>query len=89
MLRRQFMQKRIHAHNIKYVIGHNGSIYIKSTVSTLLVLFLLYVIFVITRQYTTYPYLSWIFGAFGMILLIKYAIDFLNLYLDGIALSEE
>ena len=83
------MQKQIHANDIKYIIGHNGSIYIRTSLVTIFVIALLYVIFVISSQYVHYVYLDWIFAGMWILLLIKYAIDFLNLYLDGLALSPE
>lgn len=89
MLRKHFMQKKIHAHNIEYVIWHNWSVYMKNSVVTILLLFILYVVFVILSQYTDYIYLDWIFAGIWIILLFKYSIDFLNLYLDGVALSSE
>lgn len=87
MLRKQFMQGKIHTHDIKHVIGHNGSIYIKHSLVTIILLFVLYVIYVIVSDQVVYEYLPWIFGALGVIVLVKYIIDFLNLYLDGLALS--
>lgn len=33
--------------------------------------------------------MDWIFGGLGILMLIKYTIDFLNLYLDGLALTSD
>lgn len=56
-------------------------------IKTILLLFLLFVSYAIVDQYVTYPYLEWIFGILGIIMFVKYILDFLNIYLDTIVLS--
>jgi len=89
MLRKRFMQKKIHSKDIQHVIGHNGSIYFKQSIVTILLLILLYVVSVIATPHITYPHISRIFGGIAVVIFLKYTVDFLNLYLDGLALSSE
>jgi len=89
MLRKHFMQRKINTRDIKHVIGHNGSIYIKSSLLMISLLWCLYIVFVVAGQYVDFEQLDWVFAGMGLILLIKYIIDFLNMYLDGLALSSE
>lgn len=56
-------------------------------VRTLLLLFVLYVLYAVIDQYVTYPYLEWIFALLWIILLVKYLLDFLNIYLDTVIVS--
>lgn len=83
------MQKKIYTRDIKHVIGHNGSIYIKNAVVTILLLGVLYFVFEILQKQMQIVYLDRIFAGLGVFLLLKYVIDFLNLYLDGLALTPE
>jgi len=87
MLRKHFITKNIHTDDVKYVIGHNWSIYIKKTFVVLFFLLILFLGFIIASKYTESQYLSIIFWFFWLVLLTKYTVDFLNLYLDGLALS--
>jgi len=87
MLRKHFIQKNIHSSDIKHIIGHNRSIYVKKTIVVLFFLFLLYFGFVLGSRYFQFTYYNRLFGFIGLFLLAKYSIDFLNLYLDGLVLS--
>lgn len=46
-------------------------------------------LFIVLNKYIIWIYLPWIFALFGLILFVKYCIDFLNIYLDGLILSEK
>jgi len=83
------MRKYVDVDTIFHVIGHNGSVFIKLTLRTLLFLLVLYVLFVVLNRYIMWPYLDWTFGILWIGFFIKYMIDFLNLYLDGLVLSNK
>jgi len=87
MLRRQIMKKHINVDTIFHVIWHNGSVFIKLTLRTLLFLLVLYVLFFVLNRYITREYFDWIFGILGLGFFMKYIVDFLNVYLDGLVLS--
>jgi len=43
----------------------------------------------VLNRYITWPYLDWIFGILGIGFFIRYIIDFLNLYLDGLIMTDQ
>lgn len=49
----------------------------------------LYVLFIFLDRYIVRPYLDRTFGILGIGFFIKYIIDFLNIYLDGLILSDK
>lgn len=81
------MKKYVDVDSIFHVIWHNGSVFIKLTLKTLLFLLVLYVLFVVISKYVTWPYLDRTFAILWLGLFAKYMIDFLNIYLDGLVLS--
>lgn len=88
MLRKQIMKRYVQVEEIFHVIWHNASVFIVMTIRTLIFLLVLYVLFVVLDKYIIWEYLPWFFGALGILFFIKYIIDFLNVYLDWLILSE-
>jgi len=82
------MKRYVKVENIFHVIWHNASVFIRLTLRTLLFLLVLYVLFVVLDKYIIWPYLPWFFGVLGIWFFVKYIIDFLNIYLDWLILSE-
>lgn len=88
MLRKQIMQKYINAETIFHVIWHNVSVFVRLTIKTLIFLLVLYVLFVVLDAYIVWIYLPWLFGLLGLGFFVKYMIDFFNIYLDWLILSQ-
>lgn len=88
MLRKQIMKKYVDVDTIFHVIWHNASVFVKLTLRTLVFLLVLYVLFIVIDRYIVWPYFPWLFGVLGIGFFIKYVIDFLNIYLDWLILSE-
>ncbi len=82
------MKKYVDVDTVFHVIGHNASVFIKLTLRTLIFLLVLYVLFVVLDKYIVWSYLPWFFGILGLWFFVKYIIDFLNIYLDWLILSE-
>ena len=82
------MKKYVDVDTVFHVIWHNASVFIQLTLKTLIFLLVLYVLFFVLDRYIVWPYLSWSFGALGIGFFVKYIIDFLNIYLDWLILSE-
>lgn len=82
------MKRYIQVEEIFHVIWHNSSVFITFTMRTLIFLLVLYVLFIVLDKYIVWQYLPWFFGALGIWFFIKYIIDFLNVYLDWLILSE-
>jgi len=87
MFRKQIIKNYISGNQPDFVIGHSSSMFIKPTLVVILLLFVLYGIFSVTDYYLDSPYIVWIFVVLGILLLIKYTIDFLNFYLDCLVIS--
>jgi len=87
MFRKYFMQDKVGEQDIKHVIGHNSSIYIKPSVVAILLLLVLYIVYLLLSKYLDFASIKRIFAGLGVMILVKYIIDFLNLYLDALALS--
>jgi len=87
-LRKQIMRRYVHVDTIFHVIWHNASVFMIITLKTLIFLLVLYVLFVVLDKYIIWQYLPWFFGALGIWFFVKYIIDFLNVYLDWLILSE-
>ncbi|MFZ2151435.1 MAG: PH domain-containing protein [Candidatus Absconditicoccaceae bacterium] len=88
MLRKEIIKQYVDVDNIHHVIGHNGSILIREVLKTLLFLFVLYLIYLGISQYSDWTYWSWLFAGIGIYFFIKFVINFLNLYLDALILSD-
>ena len=82
------MKKYVDVATIFHVIWHNASVFIMLTIRTLIFLLVLYVSFIVLDKYIVWQYLPWFFGVLGIWFFIKYIIDFLNIYLDWLILSE-
>ena len=82
------MKKYVDVDTIFHVIWHNASVFIKLTLRTLIFLLVLYVLFVVLDKYIVWFYLPWFFGVLGLWFFIQYIINFLNIYLDWLILSD-
>jgi len=82
------MRKYVDVDTIFHVVWHNASVFITMTIRILIFLLVLYVVFIVLDKYIVWEYLPWIFGIFGIWFFVKYIIDFLNIYLDWLILSE-
>ena len=82
------MKRYVKVDNIFHVIWHNASVFIKMTLRTLIFLLVLYVLFLVLDKYVIRDYRNWFFGIIGIGFFVKYIIDFLNIYLDWLILSE-
>lgn len=83
------MKRYVDVDTVFHVIWHNGSVFIKLTLRTLLFLLVFYVLFVFLNRYIMWPYLDWTFGIIGIGFFVKFIIDFLNIYLDWLILSDK
>ncbi len=82
------MKRYVDADSIFHVIWHNGSVFVTLTLKTLIFLLVLYVAFVVLDRYIVWDYIPRCFGILGVGFFVKYIIDFLNIYLDGLILSK-
>lgn len=88
MLRNVVIKNNIHhTDDIKHIIWHHGSVFFLLFIKNILYLWVLYWIYSILSRYTIWPYLDLSFTVLWVIFFIKFCIDFLNKYLDGLALT--
>jgi len=88
MIRKAILKRNVNTSEIHHVIGHNGSVFFKIFLIYLWVLVALLLLFLILDRYVTRPYLKWIFAWAWFIALIKFCIDFFDVYLDSIVLLD-
>ncbi len=89
MLREQIIKKYVTVNDVLYVIGHNGSVFLRSFLKTLIYLLVLWWLYMMLANYIVREFLPRIFALLGIALFIKYIIDFFDLYLDSLLLSRE
>lgn len=89
MLREQIIKKYVTVNDVLYVIGHNGSIFFRSLLRTILFLVVLYGIYFVLNRYIAWNALPRIFALLGIGFFVKYLLDFFNDYLDTLILSKE
>ena len=87
MLRTVVVKKYIND-PIEHIIGHNASVYIRDMILTLFLLTITYGIWLFTNSMIPdNQYVSITFGIIGLYLLARFCINFLNHYLDAIAIT--
>lgn len=82
MLRNAILKRYIDINNIQYSVGHEFSIFLPLLIRNLLLLTVFIIIFVALKKYIFPEYLYLVFLGIGVVLFIKFLIDFFNLYLD-------
>ncbi len=88
MIRKSIIQKNINTSEIHHVIGHNGSVFLKLFLKYFFILALLVVVYLLLDKYMTWDYLVWTFAGLWFLAFIKFCIDFLNIYLDSLVMTE-
>lgn len=88
MIRKAILKRNVNTSEIHHVIGHNGSVFFKIFLIYLWVLVGLLLLFLVLDRYVTRPYLKWVFAWAWFIALIKFCLDFFDLYLDSIVLVD-
>ena len=89
MLRNVVIKNNIHhTDDIKHIIWHHGSVFFLLFIKNIFYLGILYGLYVVLSRYTVWPYLDLSFTALGIIFFVKFCVDFLNKYLDWLALTK-
>lgn len=88
MIRGAVLKKYINTDSIKYMISHDFSIFLPSLAKNFVMLLALTLLFVALKNYITPNTLYLIFLGAWVVLFIKFLVDFFDLYLDTIAVSE-
>lgn len=89
MILKTFLSQYVNEENVKDIIFHSGSIIIKSSLKTIILLGILYAIYYWLQPYIHWHMLPWIFWLIWIGILIKYAITFFDKAVDCIILSND
>ncbi len=88
MIRGTVLKKYINTETIKYMIGHDFSVFLPILARNFIILVALSILFIALKDYIPPDTLYLIFLGAGVILFLKFLVDFFDLYLDTIAVSE-
>lgn len=88
MIRKAIIKRNISTSEIHHVVGHNGSVFFGILFKYFCYLLVSLLIFLLLNRYFTRPYLKWVFAGIAFILLIKFCIDFCDIYLDCLVMTE-
>ena len=88
MIRRAIVRKNTNTSEIHHVIGHNGSVFFSLVFKYLLILLLLFLIFLLLDNYIVWEYMVMLFAGLWLILFTKFTIDFFNIYLDALVMTD-
>jgi len=89
MIRKSIIKKNINTSEIHHVIGHNGSVFLKLFFKYFLFLSILLLLFLLLDNYVIWEYLNWVFAWVGFLFFVKFCIDFFNIYLDSLVMTNE
>ena len=70
------------------MIGHHGSVFFKTFIIYVWVLAALLLLYLILHRYISRQYLKWIFAWLWLAALVKFCIDFFDMYLDSLVLTD-
>lgn len=89
MILKTFITQYLNEDNVEDIIFHSGSIIIKDSLRTILLLAIFYWIFYVINPYIQRHLLPWIFGIIWAIFLIKFGIDAFDKWVDCIVLNKK
>lgn len=89
MIFKNFITQYINEEDVEDIIFHSGSIILKETLRTILILAIFYGIYYLLNRYIQWNFLPWIFWIMGIFVLIKFGIDAFNKGVDCIILSKQ
>lgn len=88
MIRKAIIKKNINTSEIHHVVGHNGSVFFKILFKYFCYLAALLLIFLLLDRYLIRQYLSRVFAGLWLILFVKFCMDFADIYLDCIVMTD-
>ena len=89
MIRKAIIKRNIStSEEIHHVVGHNGSVFFKMFFKYFCYLAVLLLIFLLLDRYIKWPYLDRVFAGVWMILFVKFCIDFCDIYLDCLVMTD-
>lgn len=88
MIRKHIINKKINTSEIHHVIGHNGSVFFKILFKYFCYLLVSLLLFLLLDRYVKRGYFDRCFAWIWFILFIKFALDFCDLYLDCLVLTD-
>ena len=88
MIRKAIIKRNIStSEEIHHVVGHNGSVFFKMFFKYFCYLVFLLLVYLLLDRYIIWDYLNRVFAWLWLILFIKFCIDFCDIYLDCIVMT--
>ena len=88
MIRKAIIRKNTNTSEIHHVIGHHGSVFFRLVFKYLLILAVVFLVFLLLNTYIVREYMTMAFAGLWLILFIKFTIDFFNIYLDALVMTD-
>ena len=88
MIRKAVIRKNTNTSEIHHVIGHHGSVFFRLVFKYLLILAVIFLVFLLLDSYVIREYMTMVFSGLWLILFIKFTIDFFNIYLDALVMTD-
>ncbi len=89
MIRKAIIKRNINtSEEIHHVVGHNGSVFFKILFKYFCYLAFLLLVFLLLDRYIVWNYLSRVFAGLWLILFVKFCIDFCDIYLDCLVMTD-
>lgn len=88
MIRKAIIKRNINTSEIHHVVGHNGSVFFKILFKYFCYLAILLLFFLLLDRYIERPYLRRVFAGLWLTLFVKFCIDFCDIYLDCLVMTE-
>ena len=88
MIRKAIIKKNINTSEIYHIVGHNWSVFLNILFKYCCYLAVLILIFLLLDRYIKREYLPRIFAGLWLILFTKFCIDYCDIYLDCIVMTD-
>ena len=88
MIRKAIIKKNINTSEIHHIVGHNWSVFFKILFKYFCYLAVLLLIFLLLDRYIKREYLPRVFAWLWLVLFVKFCIDFCDVYLDCIVMTD-
>lgn len=89
MIRKAIIKRNINtSEEIHHVVGHNGSVFFEILFKYFCYLAVVVIVFLLLNRYLTRPYLRRVFAGIWLIFFLKFCIDFCDIYLDCLVMTD-
>lgn len=87
--KKQILKRYLWDDDIFYIISHHWWVYVKLILVYLFFLILWFILYYVVCKWWCFKWFRYFFWLYGVLLYIKFIIDFLDLYLDSVVLTKQ